>query len=153
MPDIASHTNGSVGSCHANIRIDLKKLIGRISPNLYGQFIEHLGRCIQGGIYEKGSSLSDEQGFRLDVLEKVRRLAPALLCYPGGTVTKIYHWMDGVGPKTKRPRRPNLIWDGEEDNRFGTGEFVRYCRLGLIVISGASLQVPLKVRKVAAGLQ
>ena len=113
----------------ARVKIDLQKRIGLISPGIYGQFIEHLGRCIQGGIFEEGSPLSDSNGFRRDVLEKVKRLAPPLLRYPGGTVTKIYHWRDGVGPKNKRPRRRNLIWGGEEDNRFGTDEFIRYCRI------------------------
>jgi len=112
----------------ATIEIDLDNRIGPISPNIYGQFIEHLGRCIQGGIYEEASRLSNSDGFRLDVLEKVKRLAPPILRYPGGTVTKIYHWEDGVGPQKKRPRRPNLIWGGEEDNHFGTNEFIRYCR-------------------------
>jgi len=129
IPDLDPRSSGFAGCCQASIRIDLDKLIAPISANLYGQFIEHLGRCIYGGIYEEGSSLSDQNGFRLDVLEKVKRLAPTLLRYPGGTVTKIYHWMDGVGPKAERPRRPNLIWGGEESNRFGTGEFVSYCRL------------------------
>jgi alpha-N-arabinofuranosidase len=126
-PDFAPGATG--GPLQASISVNLKKRIGKMSPNLYGQFIEHLGRCIRGGIYEEGSPLSDSRGYRLDVLEKVRRLGPTLLRYPGGTFTKIYHWIDGVGTKTERPRRRNLIWGGEEDNQFGTNEFVNYCRL------------------------
>lgn len=99
-----------------------------IAPALYGQFIEHLGRCIDGGLFEPGSPLSDTNGFRRDVLEKVRELNPKLLRWPGGTYTKIYHWQDGVGPREERRRRPNLIWGGEESHLFGTQEFIRYCR-------------------------
>jgi alpha-L-arabinofuranosidase len=114
---------------HLRVRIDLQQETTGISPLLFGQFIEHLGRCISGGLYEEGSPLSDEHGFRTDVLEKVKGLSPPLLRYPGGTVIKIYQWEDGIGPKTERRKRPNLIWGGVEDNHFGTAEFVQYCRL------------------------
>lgn len=104
----------------ATITIDTQAAGTRVEPALYGQFIEHLGRCIDGGLFEPGSPLSDTNGFRRDVLEKVRELNPPLLRWPGGTYTKIYHWQDGVGPREERRRRPNLIWGGEESHLFGT---------------------------------
>jgi alpha-N-arabinofuranosidase len=112
----------------ATITVQADKPGVQISPQLYGQFIEHLGRCINGGIFEPGSPLSDTNGFRRDVLEKVCELNPRLLRWPGGTFTKIYHWQDGVGTASERRSRPNLIWGGEVDNLFGTDEFIRYCR-------------------------
>lgn len=112
----------------AVITVDPVRRGGAASPRLYGQFIEHLGRCINGGLFDPGSRLADTNGFRTDVLEKVRGLNPPLVRWPGGTFTKIYHWQDGVGAPAERRRRPNLIWGGEEDNRFGTHEFIRYCR-------------------------
>lgn len=112
----------------ATIDVDMKNVNGEISPLIYGQFIEHLGRAIDGGIYEENSPLSDERGFRKDVMEKIKRLNTPLLRYPGGTFTKIYHWEDGIGPKSKRPSKKNLIWGGIEDNHFGTAEFIKYCR-------------------------
>jgi alpha-L-arabinofuranosidase len=118
----------AAGRPEASIMIWPESRLARISPLVYGQFIEHLGRCINGGLFEEGSPLSDGNGFRKDVLEKARRLAPPILRWPGGTFTKIYHWMDGIGLKACRPRRPNLIWGGEEDNHFGTDEYIRYCR-------------------------
>lgn len=118
----------AVASDAATITVQTGQRLGRVEPLLYGQFIEHLGRCIDGGIFEPGSPLADANGFRRDVLEKVRELNPPLLRWPGGTFTKIYHWQDGVGPKPERRRRPNLIWGGEVDNLFGTDEFIRYCR-------------------------
>jgi alpha-N-arabinofuranosidase len=99
-----------------------------ISPLVYGQFIEFLGNCINEGIYEPGSSLSDKNGFRKDVLEKVKQLNPPLVRYPAGTYIKIFNWKDGIGPKESRPRTKNLIWGGVEDNHFGTAEFITYCR-------------------------
>ncbi len=112
----------------AQINIDLSQQPTNVSPLIYGQFIEYLGRCIDGGIYEEGSPLSGKDGFRKDVLQKVKDLKTPLLRFPGGTVIKIYHWQDGVGEKGKRPKRKNLIWGGINDNHFGTAEFIDYCR-------------------------
>jgi alpha-L-arabinofuranosidase len=112
----------------ASILVDLNRVTGEISPMLFGQFIEHLGRCIKGGIYDEGSDLSNQMDFRTDVLDKMKQLNPPLLRYPGGTFTKIYHWEDGIGPKENRRARKNLIWGGIEDNHFGTAEFIQYCR-------------------------
>lgn len=101
---------------------------GAIDENIYGQFIEHILTCIDGGIYDPGSSFADGDGIRLDVLEKLKALAPPVLRFPGGTVTCQYHWEDAIGPKEKRIRRKNLIWGGELDPGFGTAEFVTLCR-------------------------
>lgn len=111
-----------------DITVDAKQHAVEISPLQYGQFIEHLGQAIDGGIYDEHSKLSDGDGFRLDVMEKVKELRIPILRYPGGTFTKIYHWEDGIGPKSGRKKRRNLIWGGVEDNHFGTAEFVKYCR-------------------------
>jgi len=115
-------------SSETEIVIDVKQKSTKISPFIYGQFIENLGRCINGGIYDEKSPLSDKNGVRTDVLEKVKGLNIPLLRYPGGTVSKIYHWKDGIGPKDQRPKRPNLIWGGVVDNHFGTAEFIQYCK-------------------------
>ena len=111
-----------------NITVDARQPAAEISTLQYGQFIEHLGRAIDGGIYDENSKLSDGDGFRMDVMEKVKELRTPILRYPGGTFTKIYHWEDGIGPKSGRKKRRNLIWGGVENNHFGTAEFVKYCR-------------------------
>ena len=112
----------------ATISIDFANPEGTVEKAIYGQFIEHLGRAINGGIFEEGSPLSDKKGIRLDVLDKIKALQPTVLRYPGGTFTKIYHWMDGIGPLNERRARPNLIWGGVENNHFGTDEAVEYAR-------------------------
>lgn len=112
----------------ATITVDASRSLGRIDPFVYGQFIEYMGRCIDGGIYEENSPLSDARGFRKDVLEKVKELAPTLLRFPGGTVVKTFHWEDGVGPKDQRKAKKNLIWGGINTYHFGTCEFIEYCR-------------------------
>src|SRR5438552_10370678 len=112
----------------ARIGIDLHRRVGSVDRRIFGNFIEHLGRCIYGGIFEEGSSLSDPRGYRLDVLEAVRPLRVPVLRWPGGNFVSGYHWLDGVGPIDARPRRSELAWYAEESNRFGTNEFIEYCR-------------------------
>src|SRR4249920_2191718 len=68
----------------SRIYIDLRRTIGALDRNLFGSFLEHLGRAIYEGIYEPGSSLSDANGFRKDVLEEVRNLGVPIIRYPGG---------------------------------------------------------------------
>jgi alpha-N-arabinofuranosidase len=103
------------------------RTLGTIDRNVFGGFVEHLGRCIYGGLYEEGSPLADEHGFRKDVLGLLRELRLGVLRWPGGNFVSNYHWTDGIGPRAGRPRRPELAWGGEEPNTFGTDEFLAYC--------------------------
>ena len=112
----------------ARLKIDPDRRLGTIDPNLYGNFVEHLGRCIYGGIYDEGSKLSDADGVRKDVLEAARRLRVTQLRWPGGNFVSGYHWTDGIGPKDSRPARYALAWFERESNRFGTDEFLSYCK-------------------------
>ena len=110
----------------ARIKLDRDRTIGEVDPLLFGNFAEHLGRMIYGGIYEEGSPLSDANGFRADVMQAVRDLHVTILRWPGGNFCSGYNWKDGIGPKDQRPARPELAWDDVESNRFGTDEFLRY---------------------------
>lgn len=112
----------------ARIKIDTDRKIGIINPDIYGGFVEHLGRCVYGGMYEENSPLSDERGFRKDVMEALKALRTPNLRYPGGNFVSGYHWQDGVGPKDERPRKMEFAWGVIESNRFGTDEFIEYCR-------------------------
>jgi len=107
--------------------VDPARTLGSVDRALFGGFVEHLGRCIYGGIYDEESPLADDRGFRKDVLGLLRDLRPGVLRWPGGNFVSNYHWADGVGPKDSRPRRPELAWGAEESNRFGTDEFLGYC--------------------------
>ena len=112
----------------AEVTIDAARSLGEISPLLHGQFIEYMGRCIDGGVYDPRSPLARPDGIRADVLEKVRDLGPTLLRFPGGTFVKTFHWEDGVGPKETRRASKNLVWGGINTFGFGTDEFIDYCR-------------------------
>ncbi|PSR90547.1 Arabinosidase C [Coniella lustricola] len=108
------------------IEVDAKKILSKIDPLMYGGFTEHMGRCIYGGMYDPGNALSDERGFRKDVLDALRDLDIPVIRYPGGNFVATYHWLDGVGPRDKRPKRPELAWLGTESNQFGTDEFMEW---------------------------
>ncbi|KAI1318740.1 glycoside hydrolase superfamily [Xylariaceae sp. FL0255] len=106
------------------IEVDAAKRLSKIDPMIYGGFTEHMGRCIYGGIYDPGNSLSDTNGFRKDVIAALRELSVPVIRYPGGNFTATYHWQDGIGPRENRPSRPELAWLGVETNHFGTDEFM-----------------------------
>ncbi len=111
----------------SRIKIDTERIIGPIDPKIYGNFAEHLGRCIEGGIFAEGSPLSDTDGYRKDVREAVKNLNVTLLRWPGGNFASNYDWRDGIGPRDQRPARLEMAWGTVEDNRFGTHEFLNYC--------------------------
>ncbi len=100
-----------------------------INPNIYGQFAEHLGHCIYGGIWvgEK-SPIPNTRGIRNDVVAALRELHIPNVRWPGGCFADEYHWKDGIGPRDQRPKMINTTWGGVvEDNSFGTHEFMDFC--------------------------
>ena len=125
---LATLVSGGAMAQNARIKIDLDRKIGEVDKKLYGNFVEHLGRCVYGGIYDEGSPLSNEQGLRKDVMEAVKDLNVSIIRYPGGNFVSNYHWKDGIGPKDQRPPRMELAWSRLETNRFGTDEFMKFAR-------------------------
>lgn len=93
---------------------------------IFGQFIEHFDNQVYGGIFEPGSPLSDEKGFRKDVIEALKDIKTGIVRWPGGCFASTYHWMDGVG-KDRQPTY-DKTWQVEDPNTFGTDEFVEWCR-------------------------
>lgn len=115
----------------ASIRIYPDRGTQTISKHIYGQFAEHLGSCIYGGLWVgPDSDIPNTQGYRTDVLEALKTLQVPVLRWPGGCFADEYHWMDGIGPKENRPKMVNNNWGGTiEDNSFGTHEFLNLCEL------------------------
>lgn len=111
----------------AIINLDLPGPV--ISRHVYGQFAEHLGRCIYGGFWVgEDATVPNVRGIRTDVVEALRALRIPNLRWPGGCFADTYHWRDGVGPREQRPRMVNSHWgDVVEDNSFGTHEFLDLC--------------------------
>ncbi len=112
----------------AQVYVDTRRTISPIDKNLFGSFLEHLGRAIYGGVYDPGSKLSDSNGFRKDVLNEIRQLGVPIIRYPGGNFVSGYNWLDGVGPKQNRPRVLDKAWNSIESNQFGTNEFLAWCK-------------------------
>jgi alpha-L-arabinofuranosidase len=117
------------GPLSARIKIDTERVIGDIDPMIYGNFAEHLGRCIEGGIFDEGSKLADSRGYRKDVFEAAGKLNVTQLRWPGGNFSSNYNWKDGIGPRDKRPPRLEMAWGTVESNRFGTHEFLEYSEM------------------------
>ena len=113
----------------ARIKIDTSRIISEIDPKIYGNFLEHLGRCIEGGVFDEGNPLSDADGYRRDVLDAAKKLNIPILRWPGGNFSSNYHWKDGIGPRDQRPPRLEMAWGTVESNRFGTHEFLKYAEM------------------------
>lgn len=114
---------------HANIKLDISQIISPIDDRLYGSFIEHMGRAVYTGIYAPSHPTANMDGFRQDVADLIRPLRIPIIRYPGGNFVSGYRWEDGVGPKDKRPVRPEPAWFAIEPNEVGTNEFMDFLNL------------------------
>jgi alpha-N-arabinofuranosidase len=113
----------SAGQVVAEIDVDTTPLFS-YDRNIFGQFVEHFHREIYGGIYDPGSPLADERGFRTDVLDALRALQVPVVRWPGGSFASGYHWKNAVGPD--RTAVFDRAWRVREPNRFGTDEFLAW---------------------------
>lgn len=95
----------------------------QISRYIYGQFAEHLGRCVYEGLWK-------DNKYRMDVVDALRKIRIPILRWPGGCFADQYHWKDGIGPREQRKKTVNTQWGMVMDNNsFGTHEFLELCRL------------------------
>ena len=102
--------------------VNAARSAGTIRKTIYGQFSEHLGRCIYGGIADQDGAL------RPAVLQALKTLHIPVLRWPGGCFADTYHWRDGIGPRSERKTIINTNWGGvTENNAFGTHEFLSLC--------------------------
>ena len=113
----------------ARIYADSRRTIAPLSRELFGSFLEHLGRAIYEGIYDPQSKLSDASGFRKDVADEIRKLGVPIIRYPGGNFVSGYDWLDGIGPKANRPTVLDKAWNTLDSNQVGTDEFLAWCKL------------------------
>ncbi len=123
---------------NAKIKIDISREIGDIDPKIYGVFMEPIHfsgkmmglpdtvsfNTLYGNLYDPSSKLADENGFRKDYVEAMKELKVTNMRWPGGNYVSGYNWLDGIGPKDKRPVRINLAWGGLDNNHVGTDEWI-----------------------------
>jgi alpha-N-arabinofuranosidase len=102
--------------------------VGEVDSRVFGGFLEHMGRAVYEGVYQPDSSHADADGCRKDVLGALNKLNMTAMRYPGGNFASGYHWMDGIGPKNKRPRMREMAWQSVETNQFGTDDYINLCR-------------------------
>ena len=124
----------AVLTASAQVKVAVHETAGdqpTIPAEIYGQFSEHLGKCIYEGIWVgKDSTIPNIDGYRTDVLEAFKALKVPVLRWPGGCFGDEYHWMDGIGPQENRKKLVNNNWGSTvEDNSFGTHEFLNLCEM------------------------
>ena len=112
----------------AKITVNKNDRIAEIDRRIYGSFIEHLGRAVYNGIYEPTHETADDKGFRGDTLELINQLNVPIVRYPGGNFVSGYNWEDGIGDKSKRPRKLDLAWLTLETNEVGIDEFQEWAK-------------------------
>ena len=112
----------------AEIIINKNFQIGEIDKRIYGSFIEHIGRAVYGGIYEPSHKTADQNGFRQDVANLVKEIDVPIVRYPGGNFVSGYTWEDGIGDKSKRPKKQDLAWKSIETNEVGIDEFQQWAK-------------------------
>jgi alpha-L-arabinofuranosidase len=112
----------------AQVRIDPERVLGRVDPNVYGQFLSRRPGCSEGGLYDPSAPTADEHGIRADVSAAIAACRPGVVRWPGGCTGTSYKWMDGVGPVAERPTKIDLHFGWPIHYDFGTVEFVDWCR-------------------------
>ena len=129
LTSCGSNSNDTTATNTATITIHPDQATNVIPDELYGQFAEHLGSGIYGGIWVgKNSPIPNTDGYRNDVLEALRELKVPVIRWPGGCFADYYHWEDGIGDN--RPTMVNSSWGGTvENNSFGTHEFLNLCEM------------------------
>jgi alpha-N-arabinofuranosidase len=136
-------TRGWAKSVDVRVEVFVDEPKGTISPNLYGQFTEHIGGVIYDGVWVgENSKIRNQYGIRSELVERMKQIRVSVVRWPGGCFADSYDWKDGIGPVSKRPRRTNF-WANDPDakrlhekgpqvfepNEFGTNEFIRFCKL------------------------
>ncbi len=143
----------------ARIEVLLDESIGRIAPEIYGHFAEHLGGVVYDGIWVgENSKIPNVGGIRKALVDALQKIKASVIRWPGGCFADSYNWRDGIGARASRPRRPNFWIDAQEwpkgapdgpwkydPNQFGTDEFLRFCNL-----SGAQPYLAANLRSLTA---
>ena len=93
------------------ITIEAGKPGAKIDRHIFGQFAEHLGTGIYGGVWVgPDSTIPNVRGIRSDVVAALKAIKVPDVRWPGGCFADEYHWRDGVGPR--RRSTINANWGG-----------------------------------------
>ena len=127
----SSMASAAAETVKADLTIHADTPKSQINKDIYGQFAEHLGSGIYGGLWVgEDSKIPNTRGYRNDVVAALKNLKVPLVRWPGGCFADEYHWREGIGPRDKRPVKVNTTWGGvEETNAFGTHEFLDFAEM------------------------
>lgn len=124
-------TPAAAQTVSATVTVHGDRPSAKFDKRLFGQFAEHLGTGIYGGIWVgPGSPIPNIRGYRRDVIDALKAIRVPMIRWPGGCFGDEYHWREGIGPRAERPVKINTHWGGvTEDNAVGTHEFMDYSEL------------------------
>jgi alpha-N-arabinofuranosidase len=113
-----------------DLKLDPAKTGAPISPYIYGQFIEHLGRCIYGGIW---AEMLEDRKFYFPVTAEYapyRSLQDSAFPVVGASPWQIIGPVDGVSMVGKD------VFVGDQSPRVLAGAGLRQLDLGLVAQKG-----------------
>ena len=121
-----------LAAAQTTITVNTDRVIDKIDRNIYGVFMEPIGRDqeppiennLYGPLYCPDSPNANEDGFNTIYIDAFRELQIPVMRWPGGNYVAGYNWLDGIGPKEDRPVRKDLAWGGYETNQVGTDEWI-----------------------------
>jgi alpha-N-arabinofuranosidase len=122
---VASPAVAAMAEDTVQLSVDASRAGAKIDRNIFGQFAEHLGSGIYGGVWVgPDSTIPNTRGIRNDVVAALRALKVPNVRWPGGCFADEYHWRNGIG---RRAVTLNPNWGGvTEPNSFGTHEFMDF---------------------------
>jgi alpha-L-arabinofuranosidase len=116
MPDyVRSLSQVQTSPIHASVTVTPNKEIRRIPATLYGINVEW-GWDAQGVWNEQARAITP------GVSDLMQNMGVTELRFPGGILSDLYHWSDGIGPPENRPGPVVMPGGSLSSNAFGTNE-------------------------------
>ena len=101
------------------ITIHPKFTIGEISPRLFSAFLEPIGTMVNGFMYNPKHPTADNQGFRTDVIDLLKKTGLPAVRLPGGNFVSAWQWKDSIGPRNQRKVHLDPAWHQYIPNDVG----------------------------------
>ena len=139
--DWAAESNSDARQASMTLQLDQAKT--RIAPEIYGQFAEHLGHCIYGGIWVgEDSPIPNTRGIRNDVVAALKELTRA-----GGTLAGRMLSPTSITGETASAHTTAAENDQHALGRRGRRQFVRHARVHGFLRAGRLRTVSLRQRR------
>lgn len=100
--------------------------IGEISDDLFSAFLEPIGTQVNGTMFNPKHPTADEQGFRTDVIDVLKKTGLPAVRMPGGNFVSAWQWKDSIGPKDQRKVHLDPAWHQFITNEVGHDEYLQW---------------------------